>query len=104
MKNNIRITFFGGLISAAVAFLLNIVAARILEPSEFQSYSVYFNLTLIISAVFEFGLPSSLVVIFNKKGYKTVEEITSSIIYISFFCFVIMAFILFFLDYEYIYC
>lgn len=77
MNKSIFVTFAGGLLSAILTFMVNVVAAKYLIVTEFNQLAVFINATVILSAVFEFGLSSSLIVIFKKKDKRHCEMLTS---------------------------
>lgn len=77
---SIKLTFVGGVVSAVLAFALNVVAARFLDNDDFVIYGVIFNTSIIIASVFEFGLPSSILVINNKKGKIDAYQVLSFVL------------------------
>lgn len=76
---SIKLTFVGGVVSSILVFTLNVIAARFLSDEVFVVYGVIFNASVIISSVFEFGLPSSALVVNNKRGKADVYRIMSFI-------------------------
>lgn len=76
---SIKLTFVGGVVSSILVFTLNVIAARFLSDEVFVVYGVIFNSSVIISSVFEFGLPSSALVVNNKRGKADVYRIMSFI-------------------------
>ncbi|HHA1825410.1 TPA: hypothetical protein ACOEL9_000998 [Enterobacter hormaechei subsp. xiangfangensis] len=77
MNKSIFVTFAGGLLSAILTFMVNVVAAKYLVVAEFNQLAVFINATVILSAIFEFGLSSSLIVIYKKKDKHHCEMLAS---------------------------
>lgn len=95
MNKSILITFAGGLLSAVLTFFVNIIAAKYLIVREFTQFAVFINSTVILSAVFEFGLSSSLVVIYKKKGRHYCEVLSSHAIFLMCILFIVISPILY---------
>ena len=57
--------FLGNITAAALAFLLNIVLARMLSVTDFGRFNVIFSLVVVLYTIGDFGFSNAVVVLYN---------------------------------------
>ncbi len=72
--NNLSWSFFGGIISAAIIFIVNIIAGRILGPDQYGQYSLVIALSAIFVILMTWGLDTAIVFYVARNNISTVKK------------------------------
>ncbi len=72
--NNLSWSFFGGIISAAIIFIVNIIAGRILGPDQYGQYSLVMALSAIFVILMTWGLDTAIVFYVARNNISTVKK------------------------------